>query len=91
MARPEVTGKKVGPRRRRRVGPPASERGSLAFSIPQAGAMIGLSRAKSYAEAKAGRIPTIEFSEPGHRGRKIVPKALWLKRLGVVESEIAPE
>jgi hypothetical protein len=68
MARPEVTGRKVRP----------SERGTLAFSIPQAGRMIGLSRAASYQAARDGLIPVLEFN-----GRKIVPKVPWLRKLGV--------
>jgi hypothetical protein len=57
---------------------PPSERGTHAYSIPQAGRMIGLSRAASYEAAKRGEIPTQEYG-----GRKIVPKALWDRRLGI--------
>jgi hypothetical protein len=64
---PEVTGRK-----------PPSERGTHAYSIPQAGRMIGLSRAASYAAARKGEIPTQEYG-----GRKIVPKILWDRKLGI--------
>ena len=57
-------------------------RGPLGFSIVEAGAMIGLGRDASYQAAKAGQIPTIEI---GHL--KIVPRAVWLRRLGVEEIE----
>jgi hypothetical protein len=87
MARPEVTGRKVGglPSESKSVTlarPPPSERGTLGLSIPQAGRMVGLSRASSYAAAERGEIPTLNFGR-----RKIVPKALWLRRLGVVSGE----
>jgi hypothetical protein len=73
MARPEVTGKK---------GPPPSERGTLAFSVPQAGAMVGLSRNASYEAAKRGEIPTIPFGS-----RLIVPRVPWLQKLGINPEE----
>ena len=40
--------------------------------------MIGLSVNPSYAAAKAGEIPTVKVG-----GLLIVPKALWLRKLGV--------
>jgi hypothetical protein len=57
---------------------PPSERGTLGLSVPQAGAMIGLSRNSSYEAAKRWEIPVLDFG-----GRKIVPRALWLRKLGV--------
>jgi hypothetical protein len=54
-----------------------SERGTLAYSIPQAGRMIGLSRNASYEAAKRGEIPTIAFGS-----RLIVPRVPWLRKLG---------
>ena len=45
---------------------------SAAYSIPQAGAMVGLSRNGSYDAARRGEIPVLEFGR-----KKIVPKALW--------------
>jgi hypothetical protein len=76
MARPEITGKKNSTEL-----PPPSERGTLAFSVPQAGAMVGLSRNASYEAAKRGDIPTIPFG-----ARLIVPRAFWLRKLGVEET-----
>jgi hypothetical protein len=73
MARPEVTGKGNST-----ALPPPSERGTLAFSVPQAGAMVGLSRNASYEAAKRGEIPTIPFGS-----RLIVPRVPWLQKLGV--------
>jgi hypothetical protein len=79
MARPEVTGRKGGA-----ALPPPSERGTLAFSVPQAGAMVGLSRNAAYEAAKRGEIPTIPFGS-----RRIVPRIPWLKKLGVENPESA--
>jgi hypothetical protein len=86
MAPPEVTGRKpMLQGKKARVGalpqPPPSERGSLAYSIPQAGRMIGLSRAASYEAARRGQIPYQEYGK-----RKIVPRAIWLRRLGIETS-----
>jgi hypothetical protein len=60
--------------------PPPSERGTLAFSVPQAGAMVGLSRNASYEAAKRGEIPTIPFGS-----RLIVPRVVWLRKLGIAD------
>jgi hypothetical protein len=57
---------------------PPSERGTLGLSVPQAGAMIGLSRNSSYEAARRGEIPVLDFG-----GRKIVPRAVWLRKLGI--------
>ena len=54
------------------------KRGLLGFSIPEAGAMIGLGRDASYQAAKAGEIPTIPFGKIS-----IVPRIPWLRKLGV--------
>jgi hypothetical protein len=54
------------------------KRGPLGFSIPEAGAMIGLGRDASYDAAKKGQIPTIEMGQ-----QKIVPRIPWLRKLGV--------
>ena len=44
----------------------------LTYEVPEAGALLGLTRAKSYAAAKRGDIPTIRF------GRLLrVPKAAF--------------
>jgi hypothetical protein len=56
---------------------PPSETGTLAYSIPQAGRMIGLSRNASYEAAKRGEIPTIAFGS-----RLIVTARPWLRKLG---------
>lgn len=47
-------------------------------SVPEAGALIGLSRNAAYVAAKRGEIPTIKI------GKKIiVPWAVFLKKFGV--------
>jgi len=50
-----------------------------AYSIPQAGAMVGLSRNGSYDAARRQEIPVIAFGR-----KKIVPKAIWHQKLGLV-------
>jgi hypothetical protein len=60
VPRPERTGRKIAP---------PSERGVLAYSVPQAGRLIGLSRNASYEAAARGEIPTMRI---GPR-RLIVP------------------
>jgi hypothetical protein len=75
-----VTGRKPigGGGRRQKSQSPPSERGTHAYSIPQAGRMIGLSRAASYAAAKAGQIPVQKSGE-----RFVVPNAIWDRHLGI--------
>jgi hypothetical protein len=51
---------------------------SAAYSIPVAGAMVGLSRNGSYEAARRGEIPTLGFGK-----KKIVPKAVWDRKLGM--------
>lgn len=53
MARPEVTGRKVG------TGAEKFER--LTYSVPEAGALIGLGRDSSYAAAANGDLPVIRI------------------------------
>jgi hypothetical protein len=74
---PDVTCRTSGSRPKKVCSPP-SERGSHAYSIPQAGRMVGLSRGASYAAAKRGEIPTIPFGD-----RLVVPKAPWHRKLGL--------
>jgi hypothetical protein len=62
---------------RKRTKLPRS-RGEFGFSVPEAGAMIGLSVNPSYEAARRGEIPTVKIG-----GLLIVPKALWLRKLGV--------
>jgi hypothetical protein len=50
-----------------------------AYSIPDAGAMVGLSRNGSYDAARRGEIPVLSFGR-----KKIVPKAVWDRKLGIV-------
>ena len=57
---------------------------SAAYSIPQAGAMVGLSRNGSYDAARRGEIPVLEFGR-----KKRVPKALWDRMLGITASQVA--
>ncbi|OCK56778.1 hypothetical protein [Bradyrhizobium sp. LMTR 3] len=48
----------------------------LTYAVPEAGAMVDLSRAASYEAAKRGQIPTTKF------GRKLrVPGDLWRRIL----------
>ncbi|EKS28231.1 helix-turn-helix domain-containing protein [Afipia felis] len=48
-----------------------------AYTVPEAGAMIGLNKNASYAAAARGEIPTIRF------GKLLkVPKAAWDKKIG---------
>ena len=61
---------------------PMRPRGEFAFSVPEAGAMIGLGRNASYEAAKLGQIPTIKIG-----GIKIVPRIPWLKKLGVESTD----
>jgi hypothetical protein len=56
------------------------KRGEFGFSVPEAGAMIGLGRNASYEAAKNGEIPTMEFGS-----LKIVPRIPWLRKLGIEE------
>jgi hypothetical protein len=51
---------------------------SAAYSIPQAGAMVALSRNGAYDAARRGEIPVMEFGR-----KKIVPKAVWDRMLGL--------
>jgi hypothetical protein len=62
---------------------PKKKRGTHGFSVPEAGAMIGLGRNAAYAAARAGEIPVIEMG-----CLKIVPRIPWLKKLGA-ETEAA--
>jgi len=62
---------------RKRARMPKS-RGEYGFSVPEAGAMIGLSVNSSYAAAKKQQIPNVEMN-----GLRIVPRAIWLRMLGV--------
>lgn len=83
LIEPGVNGRKRSRHKKRQPSQapaPPSERGTHAYSIPQAGRMIGLSRGASYAAAKAGEIPTQQYGE-----RLIVPKAVWDRKLGIQE------
>jgi hypothetical protein len=66
--------------KKQKKGP--KSRGEFGFSVPEAGAMVGLGRNASYEAAKKGEIPVIEFGS-----LKIVPRLIWLRKLGV-EGEI---
>ncbi len=58
------------------------KRGNFGYSVPEAGAMIGLGRNASYEAAKRGEIPTMEFGS-----LKIVPRILWHRKLGIEAAE----
>jgi hypothetical protein len=49
-----------------------------ATTVPMAGKILGLSRSHAYAEAKAGKIPTIKFG-----ARWVVPTLALKKLLGM--------
>jgi excisionase family DNA binding protein len=49
-----------------------------AYTIPEAGAMVGLSRNGSYDAVRRGEIPVLKF---GRIYR--VPKAVWDRKLGL--------
>jgi hypothetical protein len=51
----------------------------VAYSIPEAGAMVGLSRNGAYDAANRGEIPVLEFGR-----KKVVPNAVWDRKLGLV-------
>jgi hypothetical protein len=53
-----------------------------AYSIPEAGAMVGLSRNGAYDAANRGEIPVLEFGR-----KKVVPKAIWDRKLGIEEQQ----
>lgn len=54
----------------------ASDPKSLVYNVPEAGALLGLSRNAAYAAAKSGALPTIKV------GRLIrVPKAAFHRML----------
>jgi hypothetical protein len=56
----------------------AGEAVCMTFTVPEAGAMVGLNRNAAYAAAKRGEIPTISF------GKLLrVPKAAWLRMLAM--------
>ena len=49
------------------------------ISVPEAGRLLGLSRASAYAAAKRGEIPTIPIGR-----RLLVPTAPFLAMLGLI-------
>jgi hypothetical protein len=62
-----------------------SNDGVLTLEVPEAGAMVGLSRNASYEAAARGEIPTLRF------GRLLkVPKAAWLRKIEQPEPIAAP-
>jgi hypothetical protein len=62
-------------KRQRRAPAPTDK--SLAYSIPYAGSLIGLSRQSSYNAAKQGLLPTIWIN-----GRCLVPRIPFEKKFG---------
>lgn len=63
---------------RSRTAPRERPRGKFGFTVREAGKMVGLSPNSAYAAAKSGEIPTVRIG-----GIMIVPRALWLKKLGI--------
>jgi hypothetical protein len=59
-------------------------RGAFGFTVPEADAMVGLSKNGSYDAAKRGDIPTVRIGS-----QLIVPKAAWLRKLGIEDGSAA--
>jgi hypothetical protein len=81
MTKPQTISKTEIPEVGRRKKPkrqPKLSRGPFGLSIPEAGALIGLSRTAAYQAAAEGKIPVLEFG-----ALKIVPKRKWLAIIGV--------
>jgi hypothetical protein len=57
-------------------------RGAFGFTVPEA--EVGLSKNGSYDAAKRGDIPTVRIGS-----QLIVPKAAWLRKLGIEDSGAA--
>jgi hypothetical protein len=55
------------------------------MDVPDAGALVGMSRARAYAATEDGTLPTIRV---GHRLR--VPTARWLDVLGLTYQAVQP-
>jgi excisionase family DNA binding protein len=55
---------------------PPPKRGSLTYSVPEAGAMIGLSRNSAYEAVQRGEIPSIKIG-----GRIFVPRLAFHQML----------
>jgi hypothetical protein len=55
------------------------------YTVPEAGAMAGLSRNGSYLAAARGEIPVIRFGT-----KMVVPKAIWDQKLGLGNAADAP-
>lgn len=70
----------------RKTTKPPKSRGEFGLSVPEAGAMLGLSINSAYAAAHAGEIPTVKIG-----GLLVVPKLIWLKKLGVEKAAEADE
>lgn len=64
--------------------PPAFERGALTYSVPEAGALIGLSRNASYEAAQRGELPVMRIGS-----RLFVPKAALHQMLDAVAPIVA--
>jgi hypothetical protein len=73
--KPEVGGRRK-PKRQ-----PKISRGPYGLSIPEAGAMIGLSRAASYQAARNQQMPVVKIG-----ALMIVPRHEWLKKIGVTDA-----
>lgn len=80
MARPEMTGRKSG-----LVRKAAAPSDVLAYTVPEAGRLLGISRNSAYDAAARGEIPIVRIG-----GRLIVPRVA-LERLlaGAGKPEIA--
>jgi excisionase family DNA binding protein len=77
MVKPRIVRKDANTAR-----PPPSERGLLTYSVPQAGALLGLSRNGSYEAAARGEIPTIRIGS-----RIMVPRAAFHQMLEAASAD----
>ena len=59
---------------------PKKRPASAGYSVPEAGAMVGLSRNGAYDAVRRGEIPVIRFGT-----KLVVPKAIWDRKLGLVQ------
>jgi hypothetical protein len=60
-------------------------RGEFGFTVPEAGRMIGLSTGSAYKAARNGEIPTVRIGS-----LLVVPKASWLRKLGLEVVDESP-
>ena len=88
MAKDSAAGKPKKPAKApkaRRRGAMPRPRGALGYTVPQAGKMVGLSVGSAYKAAHTGEIPTVRIGS-----LLIVPRAPWLRKLGIEDPDTEP-